>query len=189
MYRNNNLYYRKHRQNIKVLKLVCIYLAVLDNIRLRAKETNYGITENDHSNMKFMKTSCGKFCFYLPKIIIAIPTAVLTVLVLCYIEFQITDDMTYDAQETSIHELLVASYVFVSLYICYVFYLCIGTMCVLSSSKIPYQLLGALTCVVFVVLFSMLYAGFVNFHESSSLVFMSLYGIMNFYVWTLGNRN
>ena len=167
--------------------LLTFWLSMLDNIKRKATEDSYG---TDGRNVTF-KSFPQEVMFYLPKIVLSIPTSILCVLALCYFELKISQDMTYDGSsgdsfvDQRVHDLLVASYVFIALYVVYGLYLVLSFICVISTAKIPYQLLGGCTLIVFIILFCLLYEGFTSFQQESSLVITSLYGIINMYIWVL----
>ena len=167
--------------------LLTFWLSMLDNIKRRANEDSYG---SNGRNGGF-KSFSHEVIFYLPKVILSVPLSVLCVLALCYFELKISQDMTYDGNSSNsvvdrrVHELLTASYVFIALYVVYGLYLVLSFICVISTAKITYQLLGGCTLIVFIVLFCLLYEGFTSFQQESSLVITSLYGIMNMYIWVL----
>ena len=168
--------------------LLTFWLSMLDNIKRRANENSYG----SNGRNGILKSFSSQVFFYLPKLFLSIPTSILCVLALCYFELKISQDMTYDGSgsgsstvDQRVHELLIASYVFIALYVLYGLYLSLSFLCVISTAKIPYQLLGGCTLIVFIVLFSLLYEGFKSFQQESSLVITSLYGIINMYIWVL----
>jgi len=72
--------------------LLTFWLACIDNMRATGTSSVYGIRDSNAPQPR-------AFLFYFPKLLIAVPTAVLIMLNIFYLELKISEDSTSDIKD------------------------------------------------------------------------------------------